>query len=249
MSEPGTAIVTVESVALGVVSASTPTALVARATDAANALAGVIEAKKLFANISGRKFVKCEGWTTLAAMMGVLPREAGMHLREDGGYEATVELVRISDGIVLTRASAECGPDEPTWKNRAAYARRSMAATRATSKACRLAFSWVMALAGYEVTPLDEMPPEEVHPPKATKPPTAKELSEPPKALQTPEPDPLNPQEKILKRKGHPATALRNIGSTELLAVRAKIKTEGTPEQQREWIDAIDTVLSSREGL
>jgi len=79
-------------------------------------------------------------------------------------------------------------------------------------------------------------------------PPTAKELTEKPAAL-TPEPDPLNPQEKILKRKGHPATALRHVGSTELLAVRAKIKTEGTPEQQREWIDAIDTVLASREGL
>lgn len=33
-----------------------------------------------------------------------------------------------------------------------------MAATRATSKACRQAFSWVMALTGFEVTPAEEIP-------------------------------------------------------------------------------------------
>ena len=37
-------------------------------------------------------------------------------------------------------------------------ARRSMAQTRATGKACRLAFSWIMALAGYEPTPAEELP-------------------------------------------------------------------------------------------
>jgi hypothetical protein len=34
-----------------------------------------------------------------------------------------------------------------------------MAQTRATGKACRLAFSWIMLLAGYEVTPAEEMTP------------------------------------------------------------------------------------------
>ncbi|MBK8185727.1 MAG: hypothetical protein IPK63_23660 [Candidatus Competibacteraceae bacterium] len=33
-----------------------------------------------------------------------------------------------------------------------------MAQTRATGKACRLAFSWIMSLAGYEPTPAEEMP-------------------------------------------------------------------------------------------
>jgi hypothetical protein len=32
-----------------------------------------------------------------------------------------------------------------------------MAITRATAKACRIAFSWVMALSGYETTPAEEM--------------------------------------------------------------------------------------------
>jgi hypothetical protein len=48
--------------------------------------------------------------------------------------------------------------DEPTWAKRPGYARRSMAVTRATGKAFRLGFSWIMTLAGYEVTPAEEMP-------------------------------------------------------------------------------------------
>lgn len=148
-----------EAVTLGVIRASTPAALVSHAAEAADALVGVIEARMLYTIIGGRRYVRCEGWTTLAVMLGFLPREEGVVRDDDGRYEATVALVRITDGAVLTRASAECGLDEPTWKSRPAYARRSMAVTRATSKACRIAFSWVMVLAGYEVTPAEEIPP------------------------------------------------------------------------------------------
>lgn len=253
----------VQSVELGVVSASSPAQLVARATEAANALAGVIEDKKLFAMISGRKFVKCEGWTTLAAMMGVLPREATMTLRDTGAYEATVELVRISDGAVLTRASAECGPDEPTWKNRAAYARRSMAATRATSKACRLAFSWVMALAGYEVTPLDEMPPEEVHPPKTEKAgrgqspvgrpkdasivtPPVQSLEEFPKQLEGGEPDPTDPGEKLMPVGAHKNAKLKVLSSKILMDAKDWMQRT---KRYADFIPAIEGILKSREGL
>lgn len=153
-----------ESVALGTLNASTPSALVAGATDMAKALAAVIDRQVLYSTISGRKFVRVEGWTTLAMMMGCMPRERSVVRLEDGGYEATVDLIRASDGLVLTSASAECGSDESTWASRPRYARRSMAITRATSKACRIAFSWVMALAGYEVTPAEEMDGVDVEP-------------------------------------------------------------------------------------
>lgn len=154
-------LVVAESVELGLVRGSTSKDVVARATETANVLAEVIQSRKLFATISNKRYVRCEGWTTLAALMGFIPREASMTRREDGSYEAVAELVRITDGVVLSRASAECGVGEPTWKARADYARRSMAATRATSKVCRLAFSWVMGLAGFEVTPFEEIPEEE----------------------------------------------------------------------------------------
>ena len=126
-------------VTLGVVRATGPTDLVAQATEVANALAGVIDSKKLYNAINGRRYVRVEGWATLAAMLGCLPREVSVTRQETGTYTATVELARMSDGAILTRASAECGMDEPTWAKRADYARRSMAVTRATSKACRIA--------------------------------------------------------------------------------------------------------------
>src|SRR5882762_1146733 len=148
-------------VELGVIRADGPKELLKVASEAADALASVIASKKLFSTISGRQYVRVEGWTTLATMMGCLPREVSVSRDEKGTYTATVELVRMGDQAVLTRASAECGMDEPTWAKRADYARRSMAVTRATSKACRIAFSWVMVLAGYEATPSEEIPEQE----------------------------------------------------------------------------------------
>jgi hypothetical protein len=145
-------------VQLGTLQADTPTALVKGATAIADTLASLIRQKKLAVTIQGREYVRVEGWTVLGALLGVIAREEGVIEREDGSYLATVTLVRMADGVVVSRASAECGMDEPTWADRPKYARRSMALTRATGKAARLAFSWIMALAGFEATPLEEMP-------------------------------------------------------------------------------------------
>lgn len=153
------------SVALGTLQASNPAALVSGAAELASQLAIVINRQNLATVIKGKRFVNVEGWTTLATMLGVTAREV-CTVEQDGIYTATVELVRMSDQAVISRASAECGsPDEldkygkPIWSIRPRYARRSMAQTRATGKACRLAFSWIMSLAGYEPTPAEEMIP------------------------------------------------------------------------------------------
>lgn len=147
-----------DTIQLGSLHASTPSALVQGATIAANELAKLIDSRGLFSMISGRKYVQIEGWLTLATMMGCLPQEESNERQEDGSYVAIVALIRMADGAVLSRASAECGgPEDRTWERRPAYARRSMASTRATGKACRLAFSWVVALAGYATTPAEEM--------------------------------------------------------------------------------------------
>jgi hypothetical protein len=135
-----------------------PRAVIRAATEEANVLAEVVESRKLYTMIQGRRYVRVEGWTTLATLRGCLPREVRVEEMPEGRYVAEVELVRVSDGMVLTRASAECGGDgDNIWKARPANARRSMAITRATGKACRIAFSWVMSLAGFEVTPAEEM--------------------------------------------------------------------------------------------
>lgn len=151
--------VTPSPVALGTLQAATPGALIAGASEIAGELATVIERQKLLDVIQGRKHVKVEGWTTLGIMLGVVAREV-QTTEQDGIYTATVELIRMSDGACLSRASAECGDEKP-WRDRPRYSRRSMAQTRATGKACRLAFSWIMALAGYEPTPAEEMPKDE----------------------------------------------------------------------------------------
>lgn len=98
-------------------------------------------------------------------MLGVTAREV-CTVESEGVYVATVELVRMSDGACISKASAECGSSDeldkygkPIWSTRPRYARRSMAQTRATGKACRLTFSWIMSLAGYEPTPAEEMTP------------------------------------------------------------------------------------------
>lgn len=147
-------------VSLGILQGTSPAALMSGASEMAGELARMIEAQRLWDPVNGKKYVKVEGWTTLAVMMGVVAREVSTS-EDNGVYTAVVELVRMSDGACISRASAECGEEKP-WNTRPRYARRSMAQTRATGKACRLAFSWVMSLAGYEPTPLEEMPPDPV---------------------------------------------------------------------------------------
>lgn len=220
----GAAVVPVESVRveLGVVHANRPTELVQVATEAANALAAVIESRKLYSNIQGKKFVRCEGWTTLAAMLGATPHEISV-TEAEGAFTATVELRRLTDGEPISRASAECGPDEATWKSRPRYARRSMALTRATAKACRLAFSWVMALSGYEVTPAEEIPHDEPQPPAAPS-------------------GPVMPFGKELK--GKPLTA---VPSEALLAAKLWAMKKA-PDKYAQFIDQADEELASREG-
>lgn len=166
-------------VSLGVLSASSPAALVDGASQMATELAEVIRSQNLSTVIQGKRYVQVEGWTTLGVMLGVTAREVST-VEQDGIYTSIVELVRMADGAVISRASAECGEEKP-WNGRPRYARRSMAQTRATGKACRLAFSWIMKLAGYEPTPSEEMPqPDEPAAPTAPDPKPAPIRAAPP---------------------------------------------------------------------
>lgn len=145
---------------LGSLAVSKPGDVITVATSVATPLAKLIDEKKLFKIISGKKFVYVEGWSTMGAMLGVVPRHVPelSKRKDDGEYEEAVELVRVSDGMVVGRAAHICGGEtDRVWKPRAEYARKSMAVTRATGKAFRLAFSWIMTLAGYAATPAEEM--------------------------------------------------------------------------------------------
>lgn len=80
-------------------------------------------------------------------------------------WEACVDAVK--DGVIIATGSGMVSRSELTWAKRDEFALRGMAATRATSRAMRQAAAWVVALAGYSTTPMEEMPAEADAPPPA----------------------------------------------------------------------------------
>lgn len=91
-----------------------------------------------------------------------LKREKGRSSYTVDGYdwEARVE-ARTMDGRTVGGAEAMCSRKEHTWSRRDDYALRSMAQTRATSKALRGPLGFIVSLAGYAATPAEEMPADD----------------------------------------------------------------------------------------
>jgi hypothetical protein len=143
--------------------ASDPALVLERATKAADALKSVIQQRGLFTLISGKAHVRVEGWQTLGAMLGVTPVCTWTRPLENG-WEARVEAHTL-DGRVVGAAEAMCTRSERMWAKRDDYALRSMAQTRATSKALSAPLRFVITLAGYEGTPAEEMTVDERKPP------------------------------------------------------------------------------------
>ncbi|MGO9960589.1 MAG: hypothetical protein ACLP50_32210 [Solirubrobacteraceae bacterium] len=186
-----------------------PVEIIERATRVADALKGVIVKQRLFKSINGRDHVLVEGWTTLGSMLGVVPvatwsrriepairydvevvhyewvdkrkrEKARSHYTVEGyDWEARVE-ARTMDGRTIGAAEAMCSRGELTWAKREDYALRSMAQTRATSKALRGPLGFIVALAGYATTPFEEMP-NETEPPNERKA-TTQPIAEPERA-------------------------------------------------------------------
>jgi hypothetical protein len=151
-----------EAQALAVLESGDPDKIIQRATRAAELVAQVIEHRKLYTMIPTKKgptkHVNVEGWQAAAILMGFVPSEVSAKSLGDGTWEATVELLHARTGRSLAKASSMCGgPMDKDWANSAPINVRSMAVTRATGKVCRLAFAWVVALAGFETTPAEEM--------------------------------------------------------------------------------------------
>jgi hypothetical protein len=140
---------------------SDPDAALERMKQIANVLVDVIRERKLFATIAGREHVTAEGWTTLGAMLGVVPVVVWTRPNESGdGYVARVE-ARTLDGRLVGAAESECSRAERTWKSRDAFALRSMAQTRAIGRALRAPLGQIVVLAGYEPAGAEELPNRE----------------------------------------------------------------------------------------
>lgn len=157
----GMEIIEVEPVRSVVFGTDNPSAIVQRVADVATPLGRFIKERGMATQISGREYVLSEGWAFMGSMLGVFPRPVALtELKEEGGrvygYEAHVELV-TSTGAVVGGGIAECSRYEKNWSDRDDFALKSMAQTRATGKAYRLSFGYVMKAAGYEATPAEEM--------------------------------------------------------------------------------------------
>lgn len=140
-----------------------PDEIIERAVKVADALKKVISAKGLVKNIKGREFIEVAGWQTLGTLCGVTTRcEWSSRVEEPAGWAARVSVLR--NGVVIGAAEAQCTRDEYSWKQRDEYALRSMAQTRATSKALRSVLGFIAVLAGYADTPAAEMPDEKPAP-------------------------------------------------------------------------------------
>jgi hypothetical protein len=72
-------------------------------------------------------------------------------------WEAEVE-VKTAAGVVVGREEGMVSRTESSWAKKPDPALKSMASTRAASRAYRASLGWVVAIAGYNPTPAEEMP-------------------------------------------------------------------------------------------
>ena len=132
----------------------------------AKSLTQIIKDNNLAINIRGSQHIMVEAWITLARGYGCTAQIVeGSVKRIPGGphaFEARAEVLQwtANGTVVIGAAEAECGTEgDGKWATgaRPAFACRSMAQTRAVSKAIASVFRWVVVLAGYHGTPSDEM--------------------------------------------------------------------------------------------
>lgn len=114
----------------------------------------------LVTKIQNKLYVNVEGWQFCGAVTGILPivRRVSDLPGPDGEikYRAEVELVSIAKELTVGYGVAICSNKEAGKTKFDEYAIASMAQTRATGKAYRNAFAWLMKMAGYEATPAEE---------------------------------------------------------------------------------------------
>lgn len=141
---------------------SAPAAVIAAAKEQATLLMNIVNSRRLFKDISGKKYLLAEAWEIIDAFNNAHPIPIRVERVEVDGtpaYEAEVHLMK--DGEVISGGIMTCGFDDFPCKGKEGTARvraaQSAAQTWATSKASRIKFAWVAVMAGFEPTPAEEM--------------------------------------------------------------------------------------------
>lgn len=183
----GTGEITVPDEGFGLSIARPPELVLQEARQAANALKNVIAKKEKPVMMNGEQYLEYEDWQTLAKFYGVTARVISTNFIQIGtaqGFEAKADAIDARTGAIISSADAMCLNDEDKWSIREKYEwktvggervkdkvgetavplfqLRSMAQTRACAKALRNVFAWVVVLAGYKPTPIEET--EGLHP-------------------------------------------------------------------------------------
>jgi len=105
--------------------------------------------------MNGKRYLYFEHWQTIGRFFGYTVGTDWTHKIENG-YEARA-LLYNREGMIIGGAEAACLRDEKQWLYKPEFQLRSMAQTRAMSKALRSNFGSVAVLAGLEATPAEEM--------------------------------------------------------------------------------------------
>ena len=147
----------------------TPKAIVRQAIEAAKTLQKIVSSRPKKLVISGKQYPFFEDWQTLGWFYNTTAKVSSTNeLMEDGkliGFRAVA--IALKNGEEISAGEAECTFDEDNWKGKPRFQLRSMAQTRACSKALRNCLAWIAVLAGYEPTPAEELDREETQAPQS----------------------------------------------------------------------------------
>lgn len=128
----------------------------------ANELKKFVVEEKLYTNIQGKNFVHVEGWQFAGASMGLHAvvtdvTNSSDLISDTKVIKYTVKVDLFKGDQLFGSGVGFCSNEEKSKKYFDEYAIIAMAQTRAISRAYRNSIGWIMKLAGYESTPLEEM--------------------------------------------------------------------------------------------
>jgi hypothetical protein len=131
---------------------------------AAREIVDVARSGQLLANVGGREYPLTECMTLIGRMTGHTvavewSRKVPAEWQVGDGWEARA-VVRDQNGHEVAAAESMCLRSERAWSKRDEFAVRSMAQTRASGKALRLALGYIVTLAGWEALPAEEITDE-----------------------------------------------------------------------------------------
>lgn len=132
----------------------------ARAKKLANELAGFAKQNNLQIEIAGKQYMQVEGWQFIGTQLGLTDVVQSIERipSEDNEVKYRAEVTIINQhGTIISRGFAYASNKEKKKTSFEEYAVASMAQTRAIGKAYRNFLAWIVKMAGYESTPVEEI--------------------------------------------------------------------------------------------